>query len=252
MKILTVISRLIEYPTPELFEARLPIEQLIYDAPELDAINKAALMDFVEARWEMGLLNWQSDYDSLFDRGRSLSLLLFEHIHGESRDRGQAMIDLITTYREAGLELGVKELPDYIPLFLEFLSTQEPETAKKWLSDVGAIIGLLAARLKQRECDYSALFKAILHIAGVTVDESKLAEDIAGEARDDTNEALDKVWEEEMVTFGPNSQTDDTCGTSQNRPSETQSRDKDIPISIMQPQQPPVNTDSAVNFVENR
>ena len=56
-------------------------------------------------------LDWQSDYDALFERGRSLSLLLFEHVHGESRDRGQAMIDLIAQYKEAGLEIGMKELP---------------------------------------------------------------------------------------------------------------------------------------------
>ena len=81
----------------------------------------ATLIDQMAA---LGELEAQAKYDSLFERGRSLSLWLFEHVHGESRDRGQAMVDLMAQYDMAGFEINAKELPDYLPMYLEFLSHQ--------------------------------------------------------------------------------------------------------------------------------
>ena len=148
MKILNLISRLIDYPTEDIYQAGDEILELITNDTLLTAQDKTGLTPFVEGRCEVNgnskldLLDWQSDYDALFERGRSLSLLLFEHIHGESRDRGQAMIDLIAHYKEAGLDIGIRELPDYIPLFLEFVATQGQENAEGWLQDVSHIFAL--------------------------------------------------------------------------------------------------------------
>ncbi len=233
MKIFNVLSRLIQYPTAELYAQRETVEQIIQQSSEIGANERQQLLDFVANQWSFDLLDWQSDYDALFDRGRSLSLLLFEHIHGESRDRGQAMIDLLNTYREAGLEVGVKELPDYIPLFLEFLSTQGLESAQSWLDDVAPVLATLAARLEKRQSHYAALFNTLLAMSTVEVDKAHLAEQVANEKRDDTKEALDKVWEEEMVKFGPDANSAEGCPTGQYRPSESQRRDQDIPISLM-------------------
>jgi len=239
MKILTVLSRLMEYPTAELYAQREAVETIIQESPEIDVEHKQALLNFVATQWSYDLIDWQSDYDSLFDRGRSLSLLLFEHIHGESRDRGQAMIDLLNTYREAGLEVDKKELPDYIPLFLEFLSTQGQESAKQWLDDVAPIMGLLAVRLEKRDSEYAAIFNALASFCSVDIDKEHLAEQIAAEKRDDTKEALDKVWEEEMVKFGPDANSGEGCPTGQYRPSESQRRDQEVPISLVaNPEQP--------------
>ena len=181
----------------------------------------------------MDILDWQSDYDGLFERGRSLSLLLFEHVHGESRDRGQAMIDLIQQYKSAGLDIGVRELPDYIPLFLEFLSTQGDENAQGWLQDVSHILGLLAVRLAKRDSNYATLFRALVHLSGAQINYEDLSEQIKDEKRDDTNEALDKVWEEEMVKFGQEANAEQGCPSGQYRPSESQRRDKDVPIQFV-------------------
>src|SRR5690606_22756321 len=79
------------------------------------------------------LVDVQARYSELFDKGRALSLLLFEHVHGESRDRGQAMVDLMAQYEAAGFAIGVRELPDYIPLYLEFLATREDLEAREGL-----------------------------------------------------------------------------------------------------------------------
>ena len=136
-----------------------------------------------------------------FDKGRATSLLLFEHVHGESRDRGQAMVDLMEQYSANGLEIDAKELPDYLPLFLEYLSTRPWEEIRNWLEDIHHILGLLGERLYQRESVYHVIMDALLVLSGRKTDRQELARIVASEERDDTPEALDKVWEEEMVKF---------------------------------------------------
>jgi len=236
MQVLQVISLLLDYPQPELVEARAELEQMIQQSP-LSADDKAALEAFIEHRTSMSLMDWQSEYDGLFERGRALSLLLFEHVHGESRDRGQAMVDLMNQYKTAGLDLGVKELPDYIPLYLEFLSTQGDENARLGLEEVAHILALLTARLEQRGSNYSLLFQTLLSISGVQIDLDDVRQQIANEKRDDTSKELDKVWEEEAVTFAGNDQMQG-CPTAQNRPSEGQRRDQYVPLNTDDLSQP--------------
>lgn len=234
MNVLTLISHLLDYPTQALCDAQEQIQERLQQDECLREEDKAAILQFIDGRLQMPLLDWQSDYDALFERGRSLSLFLFEHLHGESRDRGQAMIDLMTQYKQAGLDIGVRELPDYIPLFLEFLSTQGEANARLWLQDVSHILALLQVRLVQRESDYAALLTALVNLAKADIDFDDLMKQVKGEARDDTNEAIDKVWEEEMVTFGGESQAE-ACGNSNNKPNETQRRDQEVPIHLMDP-----------------
>lgn len=146
-------------------------------------------------------LDARAAYSELFDRGRATSLLLFEHVHGESRDRGQAMVDLMAQYERHGLLLDSHELPDHLPLYLEYLAQLPEEEALGGLRDVAPILGLLSARLQQRESRYAVLFELLLKLANTQVDSQKVAEKIADEARDDTPQALDAVWEEEQVKF---------------------------------------------------
>lgn len=234
MKSLRVISLLMEYPTVELMEAQDELKALVASM-NLKGKQRDALLAFVEQRTGGDLMDWQSEYDALFERGRSLSLLLFEHVHGESRDRGQAMVDLMNQYQQAGLAIDANELPDYLPLYLEFLSTQGPDNARAGLQEVEHILGLLAARLKERESNYAALFEALLHWCGDRVNIEQIREQVAGEARDDTPEALDKVWEEEAVTFGPDAQAEG-CNV-QYRPESGQRRDQEQILNLMEPQQ---------------
>ncbi|MGR6873548.1 nitrate reductase molybdenum cofactor assembly chaperone [Pseudomonas sp. HK3] len=162
---------------------------------------------------------------------------LFEHVHGESRDRGQAMVDLIEQYKLAGLALDQKELPDYIPLFLEFLSTQDRADAKAWLMDVSHILAVLATRLEERDSGYASLFNALLEISQASVDMTEIREAVAKEERDDTNEAIDKVWEDEAVTFGGNATEGGACPSSSTngKPTAKQSRVDEMPVNIMMP-----------------
>ena len=165
MKILQLIGALIDYPTQVLNDNVPAMLAMVEQDKLLSDSAKAALVDFINRRTSIELLDWQSQYDGLFEKGRALSLLLFEHVHGESRDRGQAMVDLMKNYQQAGLEISVNELPDFIPLYLEFLSTQGDDNAKAWLQDVAHIFGVLSTRLHKRECDYAVLFEALIELS---------------------------------------------------------------------------------------
>ncbi len=150
------------------------------------------------------LLDLQERYVLLFDRTGSLSLYLFEHVHGESRDRGQAMIDLQAHYERNGLAIGAAELPDFLPLFLEFLSLLPLPEAREMLGQTAHILMALAERLHRRGSSYEAVFRALVEIAGA----KPKAEEIAGLLdQPDTDPAdlaaIDKAWEDEPVTFGP-------------------------------------------------
>lgn len=201
MKLLRVIARLLDYPTEALQQSKDDLVAAVLEERRLGHALRPALLRMIEEICTFDLMELQEDYVATFDRGRSVSLLLFEHVHGESRDRGQAMVDLMNQYAEAGLELDARELPDYLPLFLEFLSTRPLEDIQHWLTDIHHILGLLAERLHQRESLYHIPFEVLLELAGRAPDRRDLAAIVASEERDDTPAALDKVWEEEMVTF---------------------------------------------------
>lgn len=194
MRILKVIGLLLEYPDELLWENR-------DDALALVRADVPSLTPFVSELLTAPLLDRQAEWCEVFERGRATSLLLFEHVHGESRDRGQAMVDLMAQYERHGLLLDSHELPDHLPLYLEYLAQLPEEEALGGLRDVAPILGLLSARLQQRESRYAVLFELLLKLANTQVDSQKVAEKIADEARDDTPQALDAVWEEEQVKF---------------------------------------------------
>lgn len=204
MVIFKALSALLSYPTEALQEA----------APEVGAVilNEASLPDKIETALarlaiQLGsgdLLDLQSAYVELFDRSRSLSLHLFEHVHGESRDRGQAMVDLRERYRAAGLDLDCNELPDYLPLFLEYLSVLPAKEARENLAEAAHVLRALAERLEKRGTPYAAVFAALEHLSHAKPDEALLAE-LRAAKTDDPNDlaALDQAWEEAEVRFGP-------------------------------------------------
>lgn len=218
MQILKIISRLMDYPAALIQENQGEFASMIRGAREISPAMREQLVASMTAIYRSDLMDAQETYTSFFDRGRALSLLLFEHVHGESRDRGQAMVDLMAQYEEAGFTINVRELPDYIPLYLEYLSTREDIEARTGLADVAHILGLLKTRLDERESPYASLFAALLQISGVRVDEAQLKQQVAGEERDDTPEALDKLWEEEAITFGLGDAGDACPSQSRARP----------------------------------
>ena len=207
---LVVISRLLEYPDAALWQHQGELFDVLSESEKLEKADAQALGVFLRDLTAQDLLDAQAAYSELFDRGRATSLLLFEHVHGESRDRGQAMVDLLNQYEQHGLVLDSRELPDHLPLYLEYLAQLPESEAIGGLQDIAPILALLCARLQQRESRYAVLFEQLLKLANSAVDEAKVAEKIADEARDDTPQALDAVWEEEQVKFF----ADKGCGDS--------------------------------------
>ncbi|WMY72422.1 nitrate reductase molybdenum cofactor assembly chaperone [Buttiauxella selenatireducens] len=208
---LLVISRLLEYPDAALWRHQQELRDALVEGSALNLQQAAQLNGFITTLCGQDLLDTQAGYSELFDRGRATSLLLFEHVHGESRDRGQAMVNLMNQYQQAGMEIDSRELPDHLPLYLEYLSQRDEAEARGGLQDVAPILALLAARLKQRESDYAVLFDVLLGLSQSNVAVESVSQQIANEARDDTPQALDAVWEEEQVKFV----ADAGCGESE-------------------------------------
>jgi len=213
---LKVISRLLDYPSEALFTHADDLVNAINESAQLSVEGKNQLVAFIRELTSSELYDAQERYDLLFDRGRSLSLLLFEHVHGESRDRGQAMVDLMKEYTDHGFEINSEQLPDYIPLYLEFLSEQDQPYAQEWLSDVSHILTILAERLRGRDCNYRVLFDAMIELSGAAVEREKLAKIVQKEQPDDTFEAIDKAWEDKEIRFDDpiESGSDQSCGYS--------------------------------------
>ncbi|WP_297829394.1 nitrate reductase molybdenum cofactor assembly chaperone [Thermomonas sp.] len=220
MSLLKLVGVLLDYPQDALWEHG---EELLAaaEAPRLSKARRAQLVAFVRELLETDPLEAQERWLLLFDRGRSMSLLLFEHIHGESRDRGQAMVDLISAYRKNGFELSARELPDYLPLLLEYLNQRPAEEARDWLKHVSHIVGLLAARAGERGSPYALLLELLVELADGKVDLAPLRKRASEEPRDDTIEEMDRLWEEEAVRFGADAPSED-CAPPTRRPATAQ------------------------------
>lgn len=208
MSLLKLIGVLLDYPRDELWQHGEELRQAC-DEPALSPARRAQLRAFVDQLLGSDTLDAQSAWLATFDRGRAMSLLLFEHIHGESRDRGQAMVDLVDAYRRNGFALSAKELPDYLPLLLEYLSHRPQTEAKDWLHHIGHIAGMLAARAAERELPHAVLLEILVEAGEGRVDLALLRQRASEEVRDDTAEAMDALWEEEAVRFGSEAPSED-------------------------------------------
>ena len=209
LRSLRVLARLLDYPTADLQAAADELAAILHGEARLQPRLRQRFADWCQRLASTELLDLQAEYVELFDRGRATSLLLFEHVHGESRDRGQAMVDLLAEYEAAGFQLSARELPDHLPLFLEYLSTRDEEDIRRWLGEISHILALLTARLEERDAAHALVPHALLALIGATALIDQHRPTAAAEEPDHTPQALDKVWEEEMVRFSADS--DDDC-----------------------------------------
>ncbi len=201
MLTLKVLSVLLSYPEAEMLAALDEMAGVIEQENLLLAAHKKSVLALIDTYRSADLLDAQEAYVALFDRGRFLSLHIFEHVHGESRDRGQAMVNLLQMYEAHGFEMSTHELPDYIPLFLEFLSQQEQAEAMQLLHDAMPVLSLLGARLTERGSEFSAIFDALAGFAGEPEALAEIRLQAATEGEDETLVNMDEIWEEEAVSF---------------------------------------------------
>jgi nitrate reductase molybdenum cofactor assembly chaperone NarJ/NarW len=233
MKTFQALSALLSYPSADLKSAAGVIGWTLHKEKVLTPMAVKALNPLLSDLAQMDLYDLQERYVLLFDRSRTLSLNLFEHVHGESRDRGGAMVDLLETYRAGGMDLESSELPDHLPVLLEFLSTRPLDEAKEILADAGHIIAALAERLKRRESSYAAVLAGLAEVAGVEKS-SETVQELLTVADDDPEdlEALDEIWEEAEVTFGPDPNAG--CPASRDLLAQMDPRENSTPLSAMQ------------------
>ncbi|MCP8939564.1 nitrate reductase molybdenum cofactor assembly chaperone [Alsobacter sp. SYSU M60028] len=211
MKTLKVLSAVLSYPTAELAAAADELKAIVAREGLLPPAQAAALSRLIDDIAGRDLLDAQERYVQLFDRTRSLSLQLFEHVHGESRDRGQAMVDLLRLYEEGGYTPTASELPDFLPLFLEYAATRQPDDALELIGQPGHVFAALRERLAKRDSVYEGAFAALVALAGGALDDEALAALRAEpDVEPDDLEALDAAWQDEEVTFGPGAA--DACG----------------------------------------
>lgn len=191
-KSLRVLARLIGYPDAELRGNLAALRQALHEEHALAPQRLAELDALIDALALAAPLDAEAAYVELFDRGRATSLHLFEHVHGDSRERGPAMIDLAQTYEKAGLFLDEGEMPDFLPVVLEFTSTQPPREAREFLAEMAHIFNAIFSALQQRGTAYACVLGALLELAG----EKASPVEIAAE------EPIDAVWQEPVVFDG--------------------------------------------------
>ena len=213
MRTFGVLSALLNYPTDALIDAATEFLAVL-DAEKLVPSACRGSVDALIEEIAVGeLYDLQERYGLLFDRSKTLALHLFEHVHGESRDRGQAMVDLKGMYENAGLVIAANELPDYVPLFLEFLSTRPVNEARELLGQTAHIFAALAERLGRRQSSYKAVFDALVAIAAEAPRRDIVDELLKTPDADPMDlVVLDAAWEEEEVRFGPGAQGQGACG----------------------------------------
>lgn len=199
------LGMLLTYPSEDLVAARTDIQQVITGEGLLSRPVLAQVGALVRALGDTDLYDLQERYIQLFDRSRTLSLHLYEHVHGESRERGPAMVNLREIYRSYGFEIDSRELPDFLPMLCEFLSQVPETTAREILGEARVVLDALCVRLEERASPYAGVLAALAELTGAPADATAVAAHIKAEGEDDDAddlEAMDRIWEEASVAFG--------------------------------------------------
>ncbi|MCF8339107.1 MAG: nitrate reductase molybdenum cofactor assembly chaperone [Bacteroidales bacterium] len=200
IKTYKILSLLLSYPTSELQEFLEEIGGELRDEKLLPEEAIKGIEEFTKYFSSQELTDWQAHYVQLFDYSRAASLHLFEHVQGDSKDRGQAMVDLISFYRENGLEIATHELPDHLPVFLEFLATLDTQRATTLLAEPINVIARIFEKLHEKNNMYQHVLSAILELPAKNPERETVNKIIRSQKPMD----LDEEYEEKPVTFGGN------------------------------------------------
>jgi nitrate reductase delta subunit len=214
---LRVLARLLSYPDAALREHLLELRQALHAESAIASARRSELDALIDSIAAQSPIDAEADYVQLFDSGRRTSLHLFEHVHGDSRERGPAMIDLAQTFEAAGLYLAIGEMPDHLPVVLEYASTQPPAEARAFLGEMAHIFNVIFSALDKRQSRYASVLGALIELAGETAHAVMLPDE----------EPIDQSWAEPEAFDG--------CSTAgQARPVQAGTAQA-IPIQIVRP-----------------
>ncbi|MBV8618745.1 MAG: nitrate reductase molybdenum cofactor assembly chaperone [Curvibacter sp.] len=193
---LRALAHLLCYPDAALRQVLPEIDHALQQEAALSAPARAGLRALSQDLQERAALDIEGEYVDLFDRGRATSLHLFEHVHGDSRERGPAMIDLLKTYEQGGLYLDPArsdgELPDHLPVVLEFASTLPTAAMRDFIGEFAHILNALHQALQRRDSLYAHVLAATLELGGQALGGGAPAEEAP----------LDESWAEPEAFAG--------------------------------------------------
>ena len=216
---LRALALLLGYPDAELRSHLPELLEAIGKEAVIPVARRDELHAFAAELTRLDPMEVEARYVETFDRGRATSLHMFEHIHGDSRERGPAMVDLVQTYEKAGMLMAPEELPDHLCVVLEFASTQPPKLAIEFMGEMAHILTAVFSALVQRGSPYAAPVAAVLELCGQRVQAVAIVAD----------EAMDDVWQEPEAFDG--------CSTKgQSKPGEAQ------PIHFVRKTAAPIDT----------
>jgi nitrate reductase molybdenum cofactor assembly chaperone NarJ/NarW len=195
--VLRALSALLSYPTAELRQALPEVAAVVRSSPLVAERERGRILALIEELAGGDLLDAEERYVALFDRGRATSLHLFEHLHGDSRDRGDAMVELKRLYEGRGFALASNELPDYLPVLLEYLSCRDLAEARDMLADCARILKKIAEALIARDSAYAGVLQALIVIAGEPPVDAASVPKVQQQ-----RENLDRDWFEEPAFAG--------------------------------------------------
>lgn len=202
-----MLSFFLAYPEAELVKHYDNMVSALSDEGIVPKAQMESLKNLASHLSELSLLDAQEEYVELFDRTPSLSLHLFEHVYGESRERGQAMVDLQGLYMKEGLEIDVRETPDYLPMFLEYLAILPFEEAQQCLGEIVTVLSVIKERLAKRKSPYVAVFESLEKISREKPDMKQIKEAMShADGQQMTQDEMDDAWEEQFAF--DNAQTD--------------------------------------------
>lgn len=193
-KELKAFSLLLMYPEKSVLSALSEIRLAIEQSLKISEEDKKNLNGFLNYLAGNSLADIQETYVETFEVGRAASLNLFEHFCGDSRDRGASMTNLMHMYEEHGLKLKTNELPDYLPVLLDFLSGLSWEDAVTWIHSAAPHITKIDIELQKRESPWRAITSTLLHIG-------KAATKEAMPTREDLLPTIEADWFDAPVTF---------------------------------------------------
>lgn len=202
---LRVLAHLLSYPDSSLRDHLAEMTTALQGERALRPDRLAELSALMQHLRGARAMDVEAHYVETFDRGRGTALHLFEHVHGDSRDRGPAMIDLLQTYEQAGLYLAPGELPDHLTVVLEYASTQPPAQARAFLRELTHILQAIFSALLRRESPYASVLAAVLELAGEKAQAVKIPDE----------PTLDESWEEPAVFGGCSTQGQASPGQPQ-------------------------------------
>ena len=202
---LRVLAHLLSYPDTSLRDHLAEMTTALQGERALRPDRLAELSALMQHLRGARAMDVEAHYVETFDRGRGTALHLFEHVHGDSRDRGPAMIDLLQTYEQAGLYLAPSELPDHLTVVLEYASTQPPAQARAFLRELTHILQAIFSALLRRESPYASVLAAVLELAGEKAQAVKIPDE----------PGLDETWEEPAAFGGCSTQGQASPGQPQ-------------------------------------